>query len=211
MLKKLDCFFVGDRTYIQGSQIIQKVCENLTETNPASKIFLTEAKFTSISDNEIFMSDAQEPSLEKIGFIEFTINETCKLIHIYTNTNRIEKRVEDAPGFKFNFESQDQLNGELKFSTSESSFQLLLCTIIAANKKLHNDLSDSTHDIWFTGIRKAQLNTLDNANAKEGKIILKHMMTVGKSTHQTISEVTIASSSSSTSFNSFIISFAYKS
>lgn len=211
MLEKLDCFFVGDRPYIQGSQIIAKCVAALHTLYEGTEIVLQEAKFVQITENEVFISDTTNDKMDVIGQLELSINESDTVIYINTNKIKVNRRSIESTTFDYSFSEKDQLNGLIEFNTDHANFESLLCVLIAANKKLHNDLSDSTHDIWFTGLRKASIYTSSNKLPSRGSINFKHLMTAGKGSHQTISEVSILDATEKNNLPQFIISFAYKS
>jgi len=212
---ELACFFVGERDYIQGSQIISQTI-NWLENLPANKdsdITLIDAKFSAITTKQVIASIQSDLDEQKIGELSVLVNENSITVHLFESSNEVTIRTPDTPPAYDNLVEVDKLNGQANFSSLKGDLNSILCSIIAANKKLHANLSDSVYDIWFTGFRNAEIPSKTAKLPTEGIISFNNMMTMGKGPYQTLSKVTVYDTTDSNNpvIDTFIISFAYKS
>lgn len=155
----LDVYLRGTRNYVQGSQILGRTSDWLSELDEGA-LHLVSAKFSRITERGVIAvldaSDDEIASGKWIGQARYQGADTVKVVHFGDRDGIGALRIADVPSRLTNFRREGRLAGTAT-AKHDGSQEAFLASIIETVKRLHADLADDIADIWFTGLAQAQL------------------------------------------------------
>lgn len=205
MRQDLDVFFRGSRPYIQGSLILSQAAAVASERWQATE--LCDAKFSSIVEQAVFVSDAQDAS-KPFGDATFrdAQGDTSRL-RFYAVVDSAPPHRDDRGSCLTEFEHDGELNARSTFRI-EPDLDNLLAAIVETTKTAHEKLPGDIRDVWFTGFRGARFPTEQTRIPASGTIEVKNRMRRGANQQfQTLFDTVVHWADGS---SDFLLSFAYK-
>lgn len=173
----LDVFYRGERNYIQGSLIISLCAEKLTEMLPAEKhpVFLREAKFSALINQAVDYSFSAKPEHGGAGTLRFSTGDQDFIATIFAADQPSPPRRPDEVSRIVDLAEGARLCGEAGYRDL-ASFDDAISAVVELNKELHARLSDDLEDIWFAGLRNAELPVAGSPFGASGRITLDLMV-----------------------------------
>lgn len=147
---QLDVSLYNDRPYVQGSQIISKLC-CLPELNRG---LLVQAKFTKLSNHllEAQLCDVSTTDKSSIGQVLFKREDTTYSFEVFER-EAIAPRVTGPESVQLQYiKVDDILTGTCRLS-GVSDTKDAINALVHGVKALHQRLPHRAQDIWFTGLR----------------------------------------------------------
>lgn len=166
----LPVFLRGDRSYVQGTQIIARLAEQVA---PEGSL-LTQATFNQITANTVsWLPAGPEEADHPIGQVHFVKDDQE---HVYRlRDSGVAAQQLDAPmDVQLHLvESPAPLAGQYRFET-HGDLEALLNVMVQAVKALHERLDPGVHDAWFTGMRQFALPVQRQSDPFSGVIDVRH-------------------------------------
>ena len=161
-LTELDVCLNGARDYVQGTQLIARATE-LIAAKSDTPLTVSAAAFQHITDRTVFLSRAApDPDAATVGTVLGTLGlrgadgqESWSFIEGPDHAPRRDVPPDCAYALVPGSQS-DVLSGRFEVS-GLSGTESYLVALIQSVKKLHEGVSDSVTDIWFTGLRGADI------------------------------------------------------
>lgn len=210
MIVNLSSSFVGSRSYIQGSQMLNGAAHVIRDIYRVEDIRLVDAKYSSITNREVFVGSEEGMMDSLFGSVTFSVDSVDRRFYFYGGENEVEGRVPELGITYRDLVNVSHLSGTAVFEHKKASLDGLLCSIVAANKKIHSTLGENVRDIWFTGLRRASIPVDSVELPCSGEIHFKNLVERGSSQVQTLSQVDVISNQQGIENLTFLISFAYK-
>jgi hypothetical protein len=207
---RLDCYFVGDRDYIQGSQILGALAKYLIAQS-SQELRLLEAKFMRLCTKEVFASDVLIDGMDSFGHCVVKIGDDEVTYSFYSGDLPIKKRVSDTSAEYLTLESDADLEGRVEFQSRAADFEKLLRIIISSTKSLHSRLDPKIRDVWFTGINKANIALFSDLHSVSGSFRLSNVLKFGVGQVYTLTKVDFDGVGvNEGDFEPFLVGFTYK-
>lgn len=163
------------RDYVQGTQILGRTSEFLL---PHGALSLTSAAFHRISDHSVTLISAQEffgDTARLLGKASFSAADAQSIEVVFVEEDGrapVSARPENC-----DYEMIEQ-TGDLdaRFRLSQiSNIEDFLVGLVQSVKGLHANLGPDVHDIWFTGLRRTNLQIGDGQIPATGFLALSEM------------------------------------
>ena len=192
-----DFFLVGDREYVQGTQMIARGADIIRATC-GEHFSLTTAAFKRITSNNVVIAevvaDEDAPSAS-VGYAVYDGDQGRQLLHFLDSGVIAQRTDEYRSGSCTLARSARDLTGSFVYSRV-TSFEGMLSVVIRCLKLLHQALPGNVRDIWFTGCRHASLPVRDPFPANQGGIEIEHLRLMRTPSRcQTLSQVKIVGDS----------------
>ena len=203
----LPVFLRGDRSYVQGTQIIARLAEQVAPEGSR----LTQATFSQITANTVsWLPPGSGDADHLIGQVHFVKDEQE---HVY----RLRDSGEAAPRLDAPMDVQltlvkapAPLAGQYRFETP-GDLEALLNVMVQAVKALHERLDPGVHDVWFTGMRQFALPVQGQSGPFSGVIDIRHRRLVRRGPqYQSLVEV-VVSETGGQARHQGVFNFAFKS
>lgn len=208
----LSVFLRGQRTYVQGSQILGRTGDWLAQLG-FSDATLQSAKFTSVTNRNVLARIGDSAgevakSLNQIGTAKYRAATGPLAVSFFETGDALAPRIADGQSRLSSLEDQGSLSGGSRFST-EGSHEDYLAAVIETVKALHGSLGSRVVDIWFTAITGCDLPVVTGApmsgDLKISPILARNL----EKRRQTLSRVeTVCSESTGAGIAPFNISFS---
>ncbi len=216
-LHKLDAGLRGSRDYIQGSQVLSRAAELLSDQK---NLVLRQAKFSRISHKQIFLSPLrlsgkEHPLLTEIGYARFSSDEGYHNTFFFEKEDgQTAKKIDEVVSPIVSLKNTSSDMGEPE-GTAEVSFfgdlEGVLSSVIAVTKRLHQDISPDVSDVWFTGLQRASIPVIILREKLVGNLTVSHISSHKfGSANQTLSNVVCDFGGSGMDQISAVVSFSYR-
>lgn len=204
--RDIDVCLNDGRSYVQGTQMIARAADALSDILGAKQVEFTAAAFRSITANTVAIARIKIEDPEAIASARFVVDDEDFEIGFY-DTGRPAPLEKILPKCRYEHVSGDASDGAQVFQIENvAGLEDLLNAIVQSVKTVHSGLASDTSDIWFTGLRGARMShevTIDQA-----RITLTRMRIMGKSPNwQTLTKVDFIG----LDLPALIMSFSFKS
>lgn len=208
----LDVFLNGERTYVQGTQMLARAAEILD----GEDVMLEAAGFHEITDQNvgILVRESVEDQLEgTLGSATFRHSDGAARKVFFVALPGTAPRMTVPPHCSYDRtpgSGEEPLSGDFAVASlqvPEDFFDAL----IQAVKQLHEGLGAGVRDIWFTGLRAAQIPVTAPFPAPEGLLEIRYRRLLA---HDASWQTLLAArffDSAGASLAKAMISFAFKS
>ena len=175
--RALDVFFRGERNYIQGSLILHLAAQELVTQSgcDSDALRLQEAKFVTLMDHAIDISVAETPDPQATGSLKFSLGDRTLFVSIHPAERPRPPRRPDRPALISAFQETGRLSGEGRYEEL-ANFDDAIAALVELNKALHARLDSRVTDIWFAGIRNADLAVTRSPFGPCGRIAVECSM-----------------------------------
>lgn len=168
---------VGDRSYVQGSQMLARAAEMLSEATGVSAR-LQDCGFHHLAAADVEVDPiADDP--RKAGYFGHASFACSGGLHSFgfRSTDIPVQRTEDQADWDLEpTVATSGLSGEFAFD-GVADFESLLEVVIAGVKSIHNGLAQDVTDIWFTGCRKSDLPV--HPPSRSGRLLVRPIRIMG--------------------------------
>jgi hypothetical protein len=207
-LLPLDVSLLGDRPYVQGTQMIVQCAGHCDLESPLFR----SAKFARITDRIVATSCSvlSHHGFESVGRVIFrSASGEQRLFDLVAMPERAPRRSDDFPPELALLSTDGQLNAEYSFS-SRGDFSGILNLITQAVKRLHLELSDNVYDVWLTGLRDFTLPVSGLGDRIKGRLLVTcSRVMISKSAHQSSLEISLQTDPDAARHTG-LVTFAYK-
>jgi hypothetical protein len=166
----LAVFLRGERSYVQGTQIIARLAEQVA---PEGSL-LTQATFSQITANTVcWLPVRPEETDHLIGQVHF-VKDDQEHVYWLRDAGVAAPRLDAPMDVQLHLvEAPAPLAGQYRFETP-GDLEALLNVMVQAVKALHERLDPGVHDVWFTGMRQFALPVQGQPGPLSGVIDVRH-------------------------------------
>ena len=155
----LGVFLNGSRTYVQGTQILARSAEAVFEDGSG---LLRQATFHSITDRLVTLTPADQAAdlpAAPLGRAVYEDAQGNALSVVWHAQDGAAPRADRPLSCTWRRQDQGQAHPlSARFALAGlTSGEDYLNALIQAIKGLHDALAEDVHDIWFTGLRRADI------------------------------------------------------
>lgn len=151
----LPVFLRGDRSYVQGTQIIARLAEQVA---PEGSL-LTQATFNQITANTVsWLAPGSGDADNLIGQVHF-VKDDQEHVYRLRDSGVAAPRLDAPMDVQLNLvKAPTPLTGQYQYRfEAPGNLERLLNVLVQAVKALHERLAPGVHDVWFTGMRQFAL------------------------------------------------------
>ncbi|MEO1308199.1 MAG: hypothetical protein AAFV38_09805 [Pseudomonadota bacterium] len=177
-LSPLEVFLNGKRTYVQGTQLVARATEFAAKTEK-EPLTVSAAAFQRITDKLVFIRPgAPQKSGEddkELGSLVLRGSDG-PLNYTFVEGSEEAPRRDVPPACTYALvagSQSDVLSGTFEIA-GLSTPEDYLVALVQSVKQLHEGISDSVHDIWFTGLRAANLPVTHPFPCATGRLTLSY-------------------------------------
>jgi len=176
MKQRLDLFYRGGRSYVQGSLIASTACHWLSDASGQAPVSLERIRFKRISQGHLVLSDQSPSKEEALG--DIVVHQNGERLRFFLAEIQDEElsRYEDDASRLLDYGFDGAL---CCHSTAQppSNLDDLLSAIVETVKQCVGETYPGASDIWFIGLQDGAISTHGAAyDGKPVEIIAEHGM-----------------------------------
>jgi hypothetical protein len=186
----IDVCLLNGRSYVQGTQIISRVCESRVSSGAK----LAQAKFLRLTNRSlcaVYSNDSASNELA-IGAIEFKSDAGREFIQLLELPELAPERSQPPRILIVDLQHDHDLTGRYSFDAAPT-VEGVLDGLVQGIKLLHEELAMPARNIWFTGFRNFSLPLeLPNFTGRGQVDVTKLRVLSNQGTQQSMMKVTLS-------------------
>jgi hypothetical protein len=169
---------VGDRSYVQGSQMLARAAEMLSEAT-GERASLRDCGFHHLAaaDVEVDLIADDPATAGYFGHASFACPGGSHTFGFRSTDTPVQRTEDQADWGLQPSVAPSGLSGEFAFD-GVTDFESLLEVVIAGVKTMHSGLAQDVTDIWFTGCRKSDLPVYPPG--RSGRLLVRPIRIMGR-------------------------------
>ncbi|MBM7069029.1 hypothetical protein [Actibacterium sp. 188UL27-1] len=201
----------GSRSYVQGTQMLARAAEALSSSGDVA---LRQAVFQNITDHGVAMTvlgPSDTPPTDAIGRAQFADADGTQINVSFEKQPGIAPRGDIPAGCKWsliNGAGNHPLDAEYELAGLKTGEDVLVA-LIQTIKERHQTLAGDVTDIWFTGLRRADLQ-MAHFPAPDGTLKITYNRLMGQDGEYQTMQLVHFNGTSGHGFEA-VVSFAFKS